>query len=284
MIPYYPEPVLHAGPIAIPAFRLFLAAAVLLGGYIMIQRARRLGLSGHVMFSVSQWAIAFGLVGAHVAKLAMDYAPMFLADPAIVFTTSRGIRSIGGLAGGLLGALVGCRLRRLSFFETFRLLDIMAYAMPFACMVGRLGCALAHDHRGLPSTSWIAVQFPEGSRYDLGLVEFLFLVGLSAVFYWLDRTPRPVGFFLGLYGLLYGLFRVWLDTLHSQPMRFYEGIAVTLMGVAAWAAMGTLLHAHRSRERAVWAIEASTETGDGAPQVKKTPDAVKHPASSRVTS
>ena len=63
-----------------------------------------------------------------------------------------------------------------------RRLDIIAYAMPIGWMIGRLGCTLAHDHRGLASTSWIAVNFPEGPRYDLGLIEFLFLIGWSLLF------------------------------------------------------------------------------------------------------
>src|SRR5436309_1959633 len=122
MIPYFSEPVLRVGPIEIHAFGVLLAAAVVLGGYIMVKRACRFKVSGHLMFDVSRWAIAFGLVGAHVAKLTMDYGPTFVSNPLIVFTTSRGIRSIGGLAGGLLGALLCCHLRRVSWFETFRLL------------------------------------------------------------------------------------------------------------------------------------------------------------------
>ena len=240
MIPYYPEPVIRIGSFELHAFRLLLATAVVLGGYIMVKRAVRFNLPGRLMFSVSRWAIAFGLVGADVAKVVMDHSSAFLAHPSIVLTTSFGIRSIGGLAGGLIGALICCRLRRVSWFETFRMLDIMAFAMPFAFMVGRLGCALVHDHRGLPSTSWIAVQFPEGPHYDLGLIEFLFLIALSALFYFLDRNPRPVGFFLGLYGVMYGSFRVWLDTLHIQPMRFYEGSALACLGVAALGADGPI--------------------------------------------
>lgn len=244
MIPYYPEPVFYIGPVAIEAFRLSLVAAVLLGGYIMIRRACRFKLSGHEMFSISRWAIAFGLIGADVAKLAMDYAPTFLANPLVVFTTTRGIRSIGGLAGGLVGALICCRWRwRMSFFETFRFLDIMAFSLPFAFAVGRLGCFLAHDHRGLPSTSWIAVQFPDGPRYDLGLIECLFLILVSALFLWLDRKVRRPGLFLGLYGIIYGGFRIWLDTLHIQPMRFYEGAALVLLGVAGWIVGHALMRA-----------------------------------------
>ncbi len=175
MIPYRPEPVFRAGGIEIHAFGLFLTAGVLLGGYIMIQRARRKGMGGHVMFDVSVWAIVFALIGADVAKLAMDYHALFAAHPGIVFTTSAGLRSIGGLAGGFVGAAIRCRMLRLPFGESVRILDIMAYSMPFAFAVGRFGCFLAHDHRGLASASWIAVRFPEGPRYDLGFVEFAFL-------------------------------------------------------------------------------------------------------------
>jgi phosphatidylglycerol---prolipoprotein diacylglyceryl transferase len=240
MIPYYREPVLHLGPLTFHAFGLLLASSIVLGVYIVRNRAHRFGLSQDLMFRVCFWALLSGLLGAHIAKQAMDHNRVFMADPFIVFKTVGGIRSLGGLIGGLLGALVYCRLRRLTPFEIFRMLDIMAYALPFAWMIGRLGCALAHDHRGLASQSWIAVQFPEGPRYDLGLIEFLFLIGLSALFYWLDRKPRPVGFFFALYGMLYGAFRVWLDTLHMQPMRFYGGLIGCLVGIAGWTAMKRL--------------------------------------------
>lgn len=109
--------------------------------------------------------------------------------------------------------------------------------MPFAWVIGRLGCALAHEHIGLPSHSWLVVKFPGGSYYDLGLIEFLFLIVLSASFYWLDRKPRPVGFFLGLYAFVHGAFRIRLDTLHLQPMRFYAGAAGCLIGMGAWIIM-----------------------------------------------
>src|SRR5579885_1288048 len=170
MVPYRPEPVFFVGGLEIHAFGIFLTAGVLLGGCIMIQRARRHGISGHVMFDVSLWAILFALIGAHIAKLAMDYHPLFVEHPGLILTTSAGLRSIGGLAGGLIGASIRCRLLGLRFFKRIRMLDIMAYAMPFGFAVGRFGCFLAHDHRGLASTSWIAVQFPQGPRYDLGLI------------------------------------------------------------------------------------------------------------------
>ena len=50
-------------------------------------------------------------------------------------------------------------------------------------------------------------------------------------------APPPGRFFLGLYGVVYGSFRIWLDTLHLQPMRFYGGAAAVIIGILAWIAM-----------------------------------------------
>jgi len=60
---------------------------------------------------------------------------------------------------------------------------------------------------------------------------------MAIAFRLLDRRARPVGFFLGLYGVVYGGFRIWLDTLHVQPLRFWGGIAGVAVGLLAWVAM-----------------------------------------------
>lgn len=236
MIPYFPEPALPLGPFQITAFGTLLVVAVYVGGRTMLRRAHRMGIGLNDMFQFCFSILAAGLAGAHAAKILMENMTGFLADPLILVRTG-GIRSLGGLSGGFLGALVWCRVRKLSLFESMRRLDIVAYALPFAWVWGRLGCALAHDHRGLFTDSWMAVQFPEGSRYDLGLIEFVFLAGLAGAFWVLDRQARPVGFFFGLYGVVYGGFRIWLDTLHIQPMRFYGGAAGVAIGIMGWVVL-----------------------------------------------
>jgi prolipoprotein diacylglyceryltransferase len=130
----------------------------------------------------------------------------------------------------LVAAILYCLVRRLSRFETLRRLDLLAFAMPMAWMIGRLGCALAHDHPGPFSTRWIAVRFPEGARYDLGVMEFLFLIGVTATFHLLDRRPRRIGFYLILFALLYGSFRIWLN-----PKDLYAGLFAILVGLLVLA-------------------------------------------------
>jgi phosphatidylglycerol---prolipoprotein diacylglyceryl transferase len=237
MLPYYPQPVFQLGPLSIHAFGALGALAVLVGYWIILLRARRFGIPLEEMFQLTCSLYLCALVGAFFSKTIFADPQAFLADPGRVFRVGLGIRSVGGIAGGFLGGLLWCVFRRLSMYETLRRLDVIAYAIPFGWMIGRLGCTLAHDHRGLASSSWIAVKFPEGPRYDLGLIEFLFLIGMVLAFHLLDRKPRPVGFYFGLYGVVYGAFRIWLDTLHIQPLRFYGGTVAVVVGLAGWAAM-----------------------------------------------
>lgn len=237
MIPYYPQPVVHLGPFEIHAFGALAAIAVVVGGRTIIIRAQRMGIASEQMFRFCFWVYVSAMLGAVLSKTVLSDVPAFLADPSRSFRLSLGVRSAGGISAGFLAGVLWCRHHRLSLYESLRRWDIVAYSMPLAWMIGRLGCALAHDHRGNFTGSWIAVDFPEGLRYDLGLIEFLYLVGLAALFRFLDRRPRPVGFYIGLYGVTYGAFRFWLDTLHAQPLRFYGGALAVLIGLVCWVAM-----------------------------------------------
>lgn len=237
MIPYFPEPLFHLGGLTIHAFSVLMIIAILVGRWIILRRTRRVGMNPELMSRLCVWMLLSGLIGADLLKTVLPNISWFLADPWMILRTSAGIASLGGLGGGLLGGILWCRFHRLSNFESLRMLDVIAYALPFAWLFGRLGCTLAHDHRGLPTSSWIGIRFPEGVRFDLGLIEFLFLIALAVYFYALDRRPRPVGFFFGMYGIVYGLFRIWLDTLHVQPLRFLGGLWSCLIGLIGWAAM-----------------------------------------------
>ncbi|HEV8042401.1 MAG TPA: prolipoprotein diacylglyceryl transferase family protein [Bryobacteraceae bacterium] len=237
MLPYYPQPVVHVGPFQIHAFGVLAAVAVVVGGRAILVRAHRQGIPVEQMFRFCFWVYICAMAGAFLSKAVLDDFPGLLVDPSRIFKANLGVRSVGGISSGFLAGLVWCRVHRLSALETLRRLDIIAYALPIGWLIGRLGCTLAHDHRGLASTSWVAVAFPEGPRYDLGLIEFLFLIGMVTAFWWLDRRPRPVGFYLGLYGVVYGGFRIWLDTLHVQPGRFYGGALGVSVGLIGWAVM-----------------------------------------------
>ena len=76
------------------------------------------------------------------------------------------------------------------------------------------------------STSWLAVQFPDGPRLDLGLLDALVLAVLGAVLWWLARKKRPQGALFGVFALGYSVPRFFLDFLRATDLpnsdrRFY---------------------------------------------------------------
>ncbi len=236
MLPYYPQPSLRLGPFEIHAYGVTALLAVLTSAWIIVRRGKRFNFSGEDLFRLWFWMYLSAAIGAHLFSTVINDFSGFLADPSRVLQF-RGISSIGAGSAAFVAGIFCCRVRRLSLLDSLRMLDIVAFAMPFAWMLGRLGCAFAHDHRGLPSTSWIAVNFPDGPRFDLGLVEFLLLIGMSAVFVIVDRRPRPVGFFTGFVGVMYGVIRLCVGAFHLQPMRFLGGGVSVLIGLLVWAAM-----------------------------------------------
>ena len=237
MWPYFQQPRVEIGPFTIYAFAALLVAGVLTARWIILRRAVRLGIDRWIPSRLITVMLVAGFAGAMVERGIVSDIPRFLNHPLMSFDRIRGIASLGGLGAGLAGGWLWCRTQHLRAAEAMQLLDLVCYALPFGFAFGRLGCTLAHDHRGFASTGWFSFDFPEGPRYDLGLIELVFLVALCAVFVYLGREPKPAGFFFGLYGVVYGGFRLWLDTLHTIPLRFVGAGIVVLVGIGGWVWM-----------------------------------------------
>jgi phosphatidylglycerol:prolipoprotein diacylglycerol transferase len=217
----------NLGPLHLHPFSSLLVAAVLVGFLAAGFYARRLGISREGIARLSVWMVLSGALGAILFKFA--YRPELiahgLADPRWLLRHMPGISSFGGVFGGLLGALLFFHAASFTLSTRLRYLEAVGFSLPFAWSVGRLGCALVHDHPGRASDSWLAFGFPGGGRFDLGVLECIFLAALSLVFAFLARKPRPTGFFFALYFAVYGPFRFALDQLHIDPPRYF-GITV----------------------------------------------------------
>lgn len=235
MLPYFRQPALRLGSLEIYAYGVMAVVAVVIAGWIILRRGKRFGIAYEPSFRLGFTMYVCAIVGAVVAAVLSRDAAGFMANPLVALQSGWGVNSYGAIGGGLCGGIAWCLGNRLTAFETMRRMDIVAFAVAHALMAGRLGCALAHDHRGDFTASWMAVQFPEGARYDVGLMECVFLLAVVVLFRLLDRHERPVGFFLGLFGVVYGGFRIWLDTLRAASPGFGFAAAGLAIGVASLA-------------------------------------------------
>ena len=192
-----------------------------------------MGIDTALASSLLGWAIALGPIGAHLFDAFVYFPERIAADPFYVLRIWDGLSSFGGMIGGLLGVTLVMRRRQMSATEMLRFTDCLLYALPFTLAIGRLGCGLQHDHPGVSSTSMFAVAFPDGPRFDLGLLEFFYLVVVSAVFWLSGREPD--GFYLGLFFLLYAPVRFMMDALRVAEARYFgwtPGQYLSLVSIA----------------------------------------------------
>jgi phosphatidylglycerol:prolipoprotein diacylglycerol transferase len=200
-------------PISIKPFGALVAIGVYLGAHLTLKRARRIGLDERAMSSFITHVVGYGFVGGHVFDELFYYPERLAADPWSLLKLWDGLSSFGGFTGAVIGMLIWrarYRVKVLPYAD-----NVMAM-LPVGWVFGRAGCATAHDHPGLLSDSWLAVQYPGGGRFDLGLLEMLLTVPLALAFLWLAKKPRPWGFFSAIACISYAPLRFALDFLRER--------------------------------------------------------------------
>lgn len=200
-------------PISIKPFGALVAIGVYLGAYLTMQRARRLGLDERAMGSFIAHVVGYGFVGGHVLDELFYYPQRLVEDPLSIFKLWDGLSSFGGFVGAVIGMLIWRARQRVPVLPYA---DNVVALLPVGWFFGRAGCATAHDHPGLLSDAWFAVQYPGGGRFDLGLLEMLLTVPLMLAFLWLAKKPRPWGFFAALACISYAPLRFALDFLRER--------------------------------------------------------------------
>ncbi len=209
--------------ITIKPFGALVATGVYVGWALVLRQAKKMRLDIEVMNSFIAWVVGIGFVGGHVLDVILyhpdklTHAPSILAAIQELVFLWRSLSSFGGFIGAVIGLFIW--KYRYKVRETMPWADIVVSAFPLAWVFGRSGCTVAHDHPGLRSDVWFAVQYPGGARFDLGLYEMLFTVPLALSCLYLMRRERPSGFFMGLICLAYAPTRFALDFLRARDVR-----------------------------------------------------------------
>jgi phosphatidylglycerol:prolipoprotein diacylglycerol transferase len=204
MLPFIQHPSWDLGPITIYAFGVIVAVAVFVGLTIGGRRFQQLGLDPRVGERFGGYVVFFGFAGAHLFAV-LFYFPRGVADdPLLLLRFWEHISSFGGILGGMIGVWVYFRLKAPSMDPGTRwsYIDVAAYVFPFSLAIGRLGCAMAHDHPGSLTTFPLAVSLESETAQA-------YIAGVYAAAGRLAEVPVPstlarLGFHdLGWYELLY---------------------------------------------------------------------------------
>lgn len=226
----------------IQVWGLFVAAGFLLGAAAAAWLARRRGDKPGVIWDLVPWLMVAGLVGGRLGHVFLYEPAYFWANPGEIWAVWQGGASV---FGGLIAAtgVAIWRLRKMDL-DVWRYADLLVFGLPFGKWLGRIGCFLIHDHPGTATDFFLGVQYPDGVvRHDLGLYLSLNALVLAGVFLWLERKPRPVGTYLAVFSVWYGVTRFGFDFLRATdrhywlltPAQYLSGLLIIFgLGLGVW--------------------------------------------------
>ena len=289
-LPYWSLPSIPlVGSLEIQPFGVLVAIGVLTGIAMSWRKARSLGVDEDTHRAFAGWVIVTGFIGAHLFQVffyegVIAQPGRLLDDPLMLFRIWDGISSYGGIFGALVGFWYFTRSRGVSRLQWG---DIAAWGVVPGWLFGRAGCAVVHDHPGVKSDFFLAIDFPPdapyvvqtlglepGPRHDLGFYEFLFWIVIAIALFAATRRPRPAGFALGFVAVLYAPVRFSLEFLRLErtdptflgltPAQ-YASVIVLVVGVAL------LVTAYKRRDEAhpVMPPSAQKAADKGASGAKK---------------
>ena len=163
MIPYLEQPTLSLGPVTLTAFGAIVAGSVALGMWLGARRFDALGLDRALGERFAWWVVVGGFVGAHLFSVLLYYPEKVASNPLVLLKLWEDISSFGGIVGGALAITIFLARHgaRLDASTRWAYVDTAAYVFPISLMIGRIACALAHDHPGRITSFPLAVSLEE---------------------------------------------------------------------------------------------------------------------------
>jgi phosphatidylglycerol:prolipoprotein diacylglycerol transferase len=224
----------------VSSFGVMLALAFLVGAQITKARLVEEGQDPEQVWNLLLWVMVGGILGSKL-YFAVDMA--LRSDDSFwsLLFARAGITWYGGLAGGSLLGLIGCRVHGIPLKTGA---DCTAVGLAVGQALGRIGCFLVGDDYGRPSDVPWAVAFPEGAPpttervHPTMLYEVAWLLPVAALL-WSRRRKSP--FLFGEYLVLNGLGRFAIETWRVNPRVAFGlteaqliAIALVVLGSLSW--------------------------------------------------
>ncbi len=229
------------GPFSVRWYGIAYVLGFLCAGIVISQVAKRWRLRFSIddLLTVLVCAIIGVIVGARLGYCLFYGNGYFLQNPLAILQTSQGGMSFhGGLIGALLGGVVAAKLTGIPYAT---LADLGCIAAPIGLFFGRCANFVNGELWGGPTDLPWGVVFGGAAGtmprhpsqlYEAlleGVIIFCVLFALSR-----RRPPRPRGTFLGLFLVMYGIFRFLIEFVREPD----EQLGYLFGG---WLTMGQLL-------------------------------------------
>ncbi len=204
-------------------YGILIATAVALGVVIAMKRRKRYGWTSDELLDFALWAIPIAVVCARLYYVAFEWDRYKDDLIGILEIWNGGLAIYGAVIGGVVTALVFCKVRKKSFLN---LADCVAPALVLGQAIGRWGNFFNQEAFGMEVTNPAHMWFPLAVKIEeTGTIHyatffyeslwcfliFLFLLAMSKKF-------RHRGDCMLWYFLLYGVERAFVEGLRTDSL------------------------------------------------------------------
>ncbi len=207
------NPPLLGAPLKLQPFGPLVATGVILGWRQCLKYAKAKDIDEVLFRDYMFWVLVTAFVVSHWVSVIFYFPDQISDDPWVLLKVWNGLSSVGGFFGAFIGMMVYLKMKKQPIMVYA---DASIFGLMLGWCFGRAGCSVVHDHPGrvVEQSNLLAVgPWPDGTwRYDLGLLELMFIVTLASTIYFLVdwRTKRP-GWLVGLVATVYAPYRFLLD-------------------------------------------------------------------------
>jgi len=220
----------HYGRFFLPTYGVLVSTGVLLGLWISVRNAERMGIDGDKAWNLGILVVLCGIIGAKTLYIINDWST-YKDNLGEIFSIST-LQAGGVFSGGLLAAFAAAawyvHKHRLPPLGTC---DAFAPGLALGHSIGRIGCFAAGCCYGKPTHHWWGVTFTNPLANSITdtplnvplqptqlmesaveLANFVFLM-------WLLKRRKFNGQIIGAFMFVYGIARFFIEFLRGDPGR-----------------------------------------------------------------
>ncbi len=138
------------GPLEIRWYGIIMAIAVAVALWVISRQLVKRGIASHHVLGIAVFGVPFGILGARLVHV-LDHFGYYLENPGKIFGGQLvGLAIYGVVGGGLLGILIYCKWKKLSWLKV---IDSTALAFPIGQIIGKCANIINGDTWGSPTSS-----------------------------------------------------------------------------------------------------------------------------------
>lgn len=208
------------GPISVYSYGLMIAIGILAAFLTAEFRAKKQGLEGDHVYGLGLLGLAGGLLGAKLLFYITEIKDV-IANPKMLLNLSEGFVVYGGIIGGILGAYVYLKIKKLPVLKYF---DLAIPSVALAQGFGRIGCLMAGCCYGRETDAWYGITFHDSpfAPNNVSLIPTQILSSVADFVHFflllaISKRKKTDGIVVVSYLIFYSVGRFLIEILRNDP-------------------------------------------------------------------